>query len=91
MHLHRTDEAADLEVREAVVEKNVPAAEEELLLTDTQQAGHQRIQGLVQRGKTDGRKLNEAHDKFGRDEPTYQPNIDVDKQHFSDLLQFYSG
>lgn len=65
MHLHCTDEAADLEVREAVVEKNVPAAEEELLLTDTQQAGHQRIQGLVQREKTDGRKLNEAHDKFG--------------------------
>lgn len=44
---------ADLEVWEAVVEENVPAAEEELLLTDTQQAGHQRIQGLVWGEETD--------------------------------------
>lgn len=48
--------AADLEVGEAVVEENVPATEEELLLTDTQQTGNQRIQGLCgqksSRGKT---------------------------------------
>lgn len=30
----------------------MPAAEEELLLTDAQQAGHQRIQGLEWREKT---------------------------------------
>lgn len=35
-----------LQVREAVLEEDVPVVEEELLLTDTQQAGHQRIQSL---------------------------------------------
>lgn len=51
---------ADLEVGEAVVEENVPAAEEELFLTDAQQAGHQGIQSLAWREKTDGRHLHQA-------------------------------
>lgn len=38
----------------------MPAAEEELFLTDAQQAGHQGIQGLVGREKTDGRHLHQA-------------------------------
>lgn len=35
-----------LKIGEAVVEEDVPSAEEELLLADAQQTGHQRVQGL---------------------------------------------
>lgn len=35
-----------LQVREAVLEEDVPVVEEELLLTNAQQARHQRIQSL---------------------------------------------
>ena len=35
-----------LEVRQAVLEEDVPVVEEERLLTDTQQARHEGIQGL---------------------------------------------
>jgi hypothetical protein len=38
-----------LQVREAVCEEDVPVIEEEQLLTDTQQARHQRIQSLKER------------------------------------------
>lgn len=41
----------------------MPAAEEELLLTDTQQAGHQRIQSLVWGEWTD-RHICIGHFKF---------------------------
>lgn len=51
IYLNVTDRKADLEVWETVVEENVPAAEEELLLTDTQEAGHQRIQSLLWGGE----------------------------------------
>lgn len=69
LYLHgRIDRKADLEVWQAVVEENVPAAEEELLLTDTQQAGHQRIQGLLWREKkgVTHQALQTTHSKGSR-------------------------
>lgn len=49
MDLLQNRQKTDLEVWQTVGQENVPAAEEELLLTDTQQAGHQRIQSLKRR------------------------------------------
>lgn len=33
----------DLKVGQAVIEENVPSVEEQLLLTDTEEAGHQGV------------------------------------------------
>jgi hypothetical protein len=39
----------NLKVGKAVVEENMPPVQEQLLLTDTQQTGHQGVQGLRRR------------------------------------------
>ena len=51
-----------LEVRQAVLEEDVPVVEEELLLTHTQQARHKGIQGLGARDTSvnRGRKQSES-------------------------------
>ena len=55
-----------LEVRQAVLEEDVPVVEEELLLTHTQQARHKGIQGLGARDTRVNRgRKQRARDKDG--------------------------
>lgn len=58
-------------MREAVCEEDVPVIEEELLLTDTQQARHQRIQSLKERThinhRREGKETRRERERSGKE------------------------